>query len=202
MMMAEFGARMQPERLDNLARSAYSEAWDDNQLRRVMSQYVRFTDGRLLGQAGAMESEWREYAGQMGVRVNRKQLQNWARAAIGGSISPQDVLSRIKETAQSKYPALSRRIDQGETVESIAQPYVQAYADLLEQNPTAVDFTQSGLIQRALQDKNQKGDPRVMSVWEFEQKVRGSEAWKSTNNAQDSMMEVAHKVLQDFGLSD
>jgi hypothetical protein len=41
-----------------------------------------------------------------------------------------------------------------------------------------------------------------MSVWEFEQKVRGSEAWKSTNNAQDSMMEVAHKVLQDFGLSD
>lgn len=202
MMATEFGARMSRETLARMTQNAFSGGWDDNQIRRALARFVRYTDGRLLGQAGAMESDWREYAGQMGVAVSDKQVRNWAQMATVGRITPQDALSKIKEMAKSKYVALSKRIDQGETVESIAAPYVQSYAEILEQNPEAINIQKSPFIQRALQDRDAEGNPRVQSVWEFEQKLRKSDAWKKTDNAQDSLMEVGRKVLQDFGLTE
>lgn len=202
MMAVEYGARLSHDRLASLTQAAYTGGWDDNQIRRMLARYIRYTDGRLLGQAGAMESDWREYAGQMGVAISSKQIRNWAQMATVGRMTPQDALSAIKEQAKSKYVALAKRIDQGETVEAIAAPYVQSYAEILEANPEAVNIQKSPFIQRALQDRDEKGNPRVQTIYEFEQKLRKSDAWKKTDNAQDSLMEVGRKVLQDFGLGE
>lgn len=199
MMATEYGARLSTNTLNTLTNNALVGGWDDNQLRQTLGRYIRYTDGRLLGQAGAMEAEWRQYAAQMGVGITDKQVQNWARGATTGTISPQDVLSRIKETAKSKYPGLAQRIDAGETMETISTAYVQSMAEVLERNPETIKFKDSKSIQQALQHRDKEtGEP--MSLWEFENRLRRTTEWKGTQNAQDTLMEAGRAVLKDFGL--
>jgi hypothetical protein len=38
------------------------------------------------------------------------------------------------------------------------------------------------------------------SIWQFENDLRKDPLWKKTQNAQDSAMQVAHQVLQNFGM--
>jgi hypothetical protein len=37
-------------------------------------------------------------------------------------------------------------------------------------------------------------------LWQFENELRSDPRWKKTQNAQDSLMQVGHQVLADFGL--
>lgn len=201
MMASEYGARISEVKLRELTTYAYSGGWDDNQIRQVLGRYVRYVDGRLFGQAGAMESEWRNYAGQMGVTLAQSQVETWAQRVISGDFTPQDALGHIKEMAKNKYTALASRIDQGETIESIAAPYIQSYAKILEYNPEAVNIQNSPLIEEALQARRPDGTVQAKSIYEFERDLRRSDQWKNTDNAQDQFMEVGHKILQDFGLS-
>lgn len=200
MMASEYGARISPQKINELAQHVFAQGWDDNQLRKVLGRYIRYSDGRMLGQAGAMESEWRQYADQMGIRVGKAQLQDWASAVISGRNSPQDVLSRIRETAASKYDGFSDRIRAGETVAAIAEPYKQAMAEVLELNPEDLNIRTDRWINRALQARNNDNKPQPMPLWEFEQKLRTDMRWRRTDNAQDSLMEAGHQILRDFGL--
>jgi hypothetical protein len=201
MMATEWGARISNQKINELANHVLAQGWDDNQLRSVMGRYIKYSDGRLLGQAGAMESEWRQYADQMGVRVGDQQVRQWAAMAVNGRVTPQDVLSRIKEMAKSKYGGLADRIDAGETVEAIAEPYKQAMAEILEINPGDVNIRRDRQIQRALGWRDRDNKPGTMAVWQFEDMLRKDPRWEKTDNARDSYMEAGRQVLRDMGLA-
>jgi hypothetical protein len=201
MMATEWGARISSKTINELANHVLAQGWDDNQLRSVMGRYIRYSDGRLLGQAGAMEAEWRQYADQMGVGVGDSQVRQWAAMAVNGRITPQDVLSRIKEMAKSKYAGFADRIEAGETVAAIAEPYKQAMGEILEINPGDVNIRRDRQIQTALQARNNKGVPEPMTTWEFENRLRKDPRWRMTKNAEENLMEVGHQVLRDFGVA-
>jgi hypothetical protein len=56
-------------------------------------------------------------------------------------------------------------------------------------------------IKSALQAKDKAtGANAVKPIWQFENDLRSDSRWKSTQNAQNSMMQVAHQVLSDFGV--
>jgi hypothetical protein len=56
-------------------------------------------------------------------------------------------------------------------------------------------------VKKALQYKDPTtGQSTVKPLWQFENELRGDPRWKKTQNAQDSLMQVAHHVLSDFGL--
>lgn len=201
MMAVELGARISSKRIRELADHVYAGGWDDNQLRQTLGRFIRFTDGRMMGQAGAMTQEWNQYADQMGMKYGHGQMKVWASRVAQGKMTPQDVLSRIQEAAASKYVGFADRIKAGETVASVAEPYKQSMAEVLELNPEDLNIRTSKWLKRALMAKNADGRPEPMALWEFEDKLRHDPRWNSTDNAQDTLMETGRQVLRDFGLT-
>lgn len=198
MMATEYGASMTSKALNSLAEKAYQLGWDDNQLRRQLATYVWYTDGRMLGQAGQIETELRDYAASMGVKVSDSTILAQTRRAIKGVATVEEAMSSIRETAISAFPHLADRLRQGETVEEIASPYKQTMASLLELNPTAITLSDPTL-RGALAQKSDKG-PVLQTLYDFEDSLRKDKRWLKTQNAQDAGIGVASGLLRDWGL--
>jgi len=60
---------------------------------------------------------------------------------------------------------------------------------------------QTPLVKQALQYMGPDGKPTAMPMYDFENAVRKDPRWLQTDNAQDSFMSNAHRVLQDFGFA-
>lgn len=83
----------------------------------------------------------------------------------------------------------------------IASPYLQSMQNILE-IPLGGVSVQDKTIKSALQNKNKlTGQTEIMPLWQFENQLRSDPRWKKTQNAQNSMMQVAHQVLSDFGVA-
>jgi hypothetical protein len=83
----------------------------------------------------------------------------------------------------------------------LASPYISSMAQILELPAGDINLFDP-LIKKALQYKDpKKGGPKAMPLWAFEQELRSTSQWRQTKNAQDSMMQVGHQVLVDFGMS-
>lgn len=201
MMAAELGAKVTFNQgdLGGMINHMYHFGWDDNQIRQWMGQFVQYTDGRLLGQAGQWESQLREYAGQMGVSLSDDSILTYVRSAVSGQSTINDALSKIKQMAASAFPHLSDRIAQGETVESIADPYRQTMATLLEQPANSIGLNDP-TIKRALQSTDKDGKPALRTLYDFENDLRKDARWRKTKNAQDQGVATATKVLRDLGV--
>ena len=101
--------------------------------------------------------------------------------------------------AKSKYPTLAKQIDAGRNVRDLASPYIQTMSQILELSPDAINVDDF-YINQALTGLDAEGNPKQKPLWEFQQQLRQDPRWNYTRNAQDSLMDTARKVLQDFGL--
>lgn len=155
--------------------------------------------GSLLNQAGEMAANY-GYA--------PKDLAAQVRAAASSGLTygdtGQDALAgfetKLKNYAKAKYGAFADRIDAGETVRDIAQPYIDTYAQVLEVNPQDVGISDN-LVQKWLQGKAEAGKPpAAVPVWQAEQDLRKDPRWGYTNNAKQSAAEVATTIGKAFGM--
>ena len=82
-------------------------------------------------------------------------------------------------------------------------------ANLLEIDPSQINFMKDPMISKALQYRDPSsgqgqsgsaGQPGVMPLWQFQQQVRQDPRWQYTDNARQEVMGMAHSVLQDWGL--
>lgn len=199
MIASELGALATDRQLKRMAEQSYMFGWDDNQIRAAMAGYVKYTDGRLLGQAGQYETELRDYAAAMGVNISNRSIRDYARAAIGGESTIEDAKSALRETAISAFPHLADRLRQGETVEQIADPYRQTMASLLELSPTSVTLNDP-TVKRALQHQGADGSVSLRTLYDFENDLRQDSRWLKTKNAQDAGMAAVNRVLSDMGV--
>lgn len=201
MMAAELGAAVTPEQLAQMADAAYTLGWDDNQLRQRLSDYISFTDGRMLGRAGQLENELREYAQNMGLApLGNEAIRNWVTNVSKGLMTDSDALNAVRDMAISAFPHLADRLRAGETVATIADPYRQTMANLLELNPEAITL-QDPTIKSALAGKDAGvGGPVLRTLYDFENDLRQDKRWLKTKNAQDSAMSTVNRVLTDMGL--
>ena len=202
MMAAEMGAKitLSPGDLGGFVNHLYHYGYDDNQIRQTLAGYVQYTDGRLLGQAGQWETELREYAANMGVKLSDQTILNYVKSAAGGSSTINDAMSAIRKTASSAFPHLADRLAAGETVADIADPYRQTMAQLLEQNPESITLSDP-TIKAALQSKDDKGSPVLRTLYDFENDLRQDKRWLKTKNAQDAAMSTVNRVLRDMGVA-
>lgn len=199
MMASEFGAVIGKKTLAKMAEQAYMLGWDDNQIRQQMSGYVRFTDGRMLGQAGQWETELRNYARDMGVNISNKTIRNAVQRAIEGSRTIEDAKADLRETAISAFPNLADRLRSGETVADIMDPYRQTMAALLEMDPDQISL-RDRQIRQALSGQGPDGQPALTTLYDFEKQVRSDSRWLKTKNARDTLMSGAQRLLSDWGL--
>lgn len=199
LMATEFGATLNGKAFDQLAERVFQMGMDDNQVRRQLGQYVKYSDGRLLGQAGQWEQEARQHMQDMGITWNDKTIRRVVSNMVRGDITIQDVISRVNEQAKSKYRHLADRIDQGETVYDIASPYMQEIGEILEINPESITLKNS-LIKKALDQRDEKGNSRTMTLSEFGDTLRKDSRWRNTQNAQEVAAQTTRDLLSSMGL--
>lgn len=195
----ELGSQASSSALGKIAEQAYQNGWDDNQLRRMLSSTIKAAgDGRMEGQAGEWERQWREYAASMGVNNSRDWYTRQARRAIKGTATPEEIQANITRQAQSRYPHLAGRMDAGETLADIAEPYRQMAGEILER-PAELFNLNNAMVQKALNSRDGRGQPTTMTLFEFQDELRKDSRWKYTDNAKSAADGVAKALGQMFG---
>ena len=187
------------KKMNTWAYNVVAKGWNDSQLRYEIGKFVTFKGDKWQGQAGEVQEALHSYAYNMGVTMSGGWYADNTRAVIRGVATQQDMEDVIRRQAKATYGQWSKQIDAGQTVADIAAPYLQSMSQILELPAGSVNLF-SGTIKKALQYKDpQTGANSVKPLWQFENELRADPRWKKTKNAQDSLMQVAHQVLADFG---
>lgn len=182
-----------------LAYNVVAKGWTDSQLRDYLGRYVYFGE-QIEGEGGEAYNRMRSLAYSMGVTMSNTWYADRARNVVRGVATITDYENAIRAQAKALYPQFAKQIDAGQTVADIASPYIQSMQNILE-IPGGSISVQDATIKTALQNKNKAtGVTEVMPLWQFENQLRNDPRWKKTQNAQNSMMQVAHQVLSDFGV--
>jgi len=199
-MATQLGATLTPQQAQQFAVEAIQGGYEQNQavLNQKMADFVRPVSGNHFGgSAGSYEDQIRQSMRDLGVFMPEDQLDAQIQQIIAGKQSVNGVTGQLRTQASSMYPAYSNQINSGMNVSDIAAPFIGRAQQLLEQGPGQMNI-QSPLIKNALQH-TQDGQPTAMPMYDFEKSVRQDPRWLATNNAQDSFMSNAHKILVDFG---
>lgn len=186
------------KRIEQATYNAVAKGWDEGQLRYWLGQYVTFGH-TLKGEGGEAIEGLREYAYNMGVSLSGQWYTARARNILRGIATEQDYKSEILNKAKASFPQWAKQLDAGQTVADIAQPYMQSMVQILEIAPGSVNLFDA-TIKKALNYTNRTSLQReAKPLWQFENELRGDPRWKKTKNAQDSLFQVGHQVLADFG---
>jgi len=203
-MAGTVGARMTAAQVQQIGVESVMFGWNSDQLRQHLEAFVKAVpDGagnqQYTGGAATAQYQYQQMAGQYGVTVSPTIMGQWVRNTVTGRGTAEDVRNHMVALASSRYPALADRIKAGETLQSIADPYMQSYAKVLEVNPNTISLDDN-LVQGALAGTDAKGQPAAKSVWQFEQDLRNDPRYMKTQQAQDKAYSMAHQVLQDWGV--
>lgn len=177
-----------------------AQGWNDDQLRNEIGRYVSFANDTWQGQGGEVQEKLHEFAYQMGVTMSWQWYDNAARNVIRGISAQQDYESEIRKSAKALFPQWSKQLDAGQTVADIANPYLASMSQILELPVGSLNLFDP-TIKKALQYRDPTtGEGTAKPLWQFENELRSDPRWKKTQNAQNSLMQVGHQVLSDFGL--
>jgi hypothetical protein len=188
------------KKLDDWTMKSLMNGWTDGQMRDELGKFVTFGDDHWGGEGGEAIEKMKTYAYQMGVTFNGKWFADRARLVVRGMKTQQDVEDEIRRASKTVFSQWSKQIDAGQTVADIASPYMQSMAQILELPAGSINLFDP-TIKKALQAKDKTtGANMVKPIWQFENELRSDSRWKSTQNAQNSMMQIAHQVLADFGV--
>lgn len=182
--------------------------YDEQQMRGLIFDRLtgRVASGDIGGEFGSLINQAKEMAGAYDYRP--ADLDRQARDAAGFGLHYGDESqaglsaweTKLKNYAKAKYGAFADRIDAGETVRDIAQPYIDVYGQILEVNPQDVGLDDK-LLQKALQGVTEAGKPpAAQPVWQFEQELRKDPRWAKTNNANQAAASVLTKIGETFGM--
>lgn len=183
-----------------MAYNQLAKGWNNNQVQFGLGAYVNVDPNHLLGDAGTQYDQLLQYAHSMGVTNSTPWYQDAVRKIEQGTGTIEDYKSQMNKMAKAAYPQFSAQIDGGQTVKDLATPYMSSMAQILEVNPGSITLSDP-LIKSALTYKDPTtGKAGSQPLWSFEQGLRNDPRWGKTQNAQDSAMQTAHKVLVDFGM--
>jgi hypothetical protein len=198
-MAAEMGAAVPDGVIPSLSEQIEMLGMDDGAIKKILADYVDFTNNTLSGQAGMFELGMRQYASDMGVSIGQQAIKNHAQLMLKGMSTQQDFKNWINEQAASAFPAFGEQIKSGQTVKSIANPYVQTMAQSLELNPEEIGL-RDPTIMSGLNGLDKDGKPVGKTLTEFQDLLRGDPRWRQTKQAQDKTMSIGRGILKDWGV--
>ena len=200
-LAAETGAAIPASKLSKIAKSVLETGMDEAQLRYAIGGYVDFTSkGTLKGEAGMHEYTMKQYAYNMGIKLDDQMIKNQAARVVRKVATTEDFESEVRGQAKSMFPAYEQQIDAGSTLRDIASPYMSLMSEELQIPDNAIDVMDP-MIKKALNGLDANGKPGGVSLFDFQNQLRGDARWSKTSNAQDAVMQTGLRVLEDMGLS-
>jgi hypothetical protein len=185
--------------LAHLVNMAQMHGWDEATLRQQIGHQLKGATATFGGQAGEIQQQIRQLYYDMGVPYSSYTVNLSVRHVLEGRGTVQGVQANVAAAAKSRFPALAAQIDAGQTVRQIADPYIQAKAQLLEVPPDTVTL-QDATVKKALNWMDTgTGHHALMPLWQYEQQVKADPKWDRTKNARDDYSAMAHQIGRDWG---
>lgn len=103
------------------------------------------------------------------------------------------IQNKITNLAKARYTALTPYLDQGLSVNDIAQQYINEKADLLELNPNQISLRDNDITQ-ALTGQN------LESLYDFRKRMRTNPLFQYTERAREEASSYVNDILGKFGL--
>jgi hypothetical protein len=196
----DMGFELNPADIDKLAKDTLYLSWGQGIDESLLRQHVAAT-GRITGTGGEAATtmqKLKEQASNMGLQYGDEWYMNAAKGALSGQSNMAYYDQQIINDAKSKYGAFADQIDAGQTMSSIASPYVQSMARILQLSPTDIDLTDPTIAQ-ALMGFDAQNKPVAKPVWAFERELKQDDRYFKTNTAVQDMTGLASEIARQFG---
>jgi len=200
------GADVTPQELDSLARQFVYGGWGDAARTQFLDEALAkeiqvFPSGATFrGSAGNLVDDLKALAVSNGVQYNDDWYVGAARSVQSNLSTADDWMRNIRDQAASMYPVYGEKIKSGMSALDLASPYINMMANEFEISSADIGL-QDPYIRQALMGIDEKGNPKPMSLWEFQQKLRKDPRWLKTTKAQNEVATVANDILQAFGFA-
>lgn len=195
---ASLGASLSGSTITRITENAMKFGWNDSQIQDTLSQYVKVSHGIYKGTTGNDLASVRATAYKNGINLSKATIASWAHQIASGNTTAETYERQVRQMAKSLAPGYAKELDSGMDLQDIVSPYIESKAKILEMNPADIDLFDKD-IRSAVSGVSKDGKPTSKTLWQFENELRQKPAWLKTQNAQDSTMSTARKVLTDFG---
>lgn len=150
------------------------------------------------GPAGRYFIAVKDLAYNNGIMLSDTAARDYATKIVAGVIDENTAYNTIRESAASAFPQLADKIKAGIDVRTLANPYIQSMANILEIPSTAIDVFDPK-IRSAMSYTLPDGKVGTKSIYDFEKELRQDERWQYTNQARKEVADATLTVLRDFG---
>ena len=140
---------------------------------------------------------------QYGLSLTAESAANLGQMAYLGDTSTEAIDENLRNEAVKLFPAFKDRIMNGESVLSIASPYIGAVQRILEIPEGSLDLEDPTIRKAMMGRTTTTGDKTTTSVtplWEFEQNLYKDSRWQYTSNARQNLDSKTLDVFSRFGV--
>jgi hypothetical protein len=187
--------------VDDLIRNHWDN-WQEVLPRVVGDTFVGDNVLTFGGTAAASVTQIKQYAKSMGVFIDDTTLGRYVDNIASQKNTLENVFAEIGNLAASYYPQYAENIKSGATVDSIAQQYTYAAAQMLEKDPADFNFfgndpskTDPLMAKAMFGGKDGKG----MSMYDFRKLIKQDNRWKQTRGAREEYASITNNILKTFG---
>jgi hypothetical protein len=207
------GVKLGNAQAKSLATADLFQNLDDDSLRaQIGAMFTAVPTGGAGGTAVQLDQQIRATAAQYGIPVTQAWVNGQIRVALSSGTGIEGATESLQKQAASLYPALSKEIMAGKTVQDIAQPYVAQMAQTLEIDPGNISLNDPTISKAlhgtvpALSPAGAKATPTgapaaPATLYDFQNALRSDPRWDKTDNAKASAYSMLHQLGQTFGFA-
>lgn len=194
--------------LDRIARRYYYQGWNNNERGLKVWLASQFSQQQAAGTEFSPGGALLDTERTLSEAVRAYGLTrdaDWARKTAEQILNPNsnydqdDAWNELIAEAESKYPVFAGRLSKERSVRDLASGYIGELAQMLEiRDPNAIDLSDP-LLKRAFTSLDEKNQPRLMPLWEFNQQIKKDERWQYTNNALNTYSSIGSDLARMMG---
>jgi hypothetical protein len=154
---------------------------------------------------GTIESYQRDLQG-LARRFGLEYTPDWYQRQATNLLNPDSGVTNEKlvndmiREAESLYPVFSGRLSADYGVRDAANSYLAQMSRLLEIDVEEIDLTKDPLLRKAFNSQqDEKGNPKLMSLWEFQRAARQDERWQGTLDAAQTYDSIGMQLGKAMG---
>jgi hypothetical protein len=195
--------QMSPQQRAAMAHRYIFEGWGDPAREQFMADALAGSiaadgSGFLSGASGNLQQNLMDTARRNGIKLDPSYYTAAAKSVAMGLQTPEDFQRELRAQAASYWPTWSDKIAAGVDAQDLASGYVNTMAKALELDPNNIALDDPRL-RGTMTGVDEKGNPKMMGLWEFEQSLRAAPEWKNTKQAEDTTVGIGTGILRRMG---
>ena len=202
---AQMGAQISDEEIKNYVHRYIYEGWQEQPaaMAQALSEEIgvsqgEVANGMLMGASGNLADALKQTATRNGLVLDDNYYLSAAKSVAAGLTTADDWARDIRAQSASLWPAWSDKINSGMDAEDLLSGYKQIMAQTFEIPKEYIDLNDPTL-RSAVTKMDDKGNPQVMGLWEFQTQLRNDPRWMNTKQASDQLSSIGTDILTRMG---